>query len=648
MGEVYADFERELHRLGGKYAAHPRRETIRLLLLALEREQLVTTGYREDVIAECLAAMPIGDAARDVIRHALLWVWKDEEMHTIYVRGALLKLGSLRLRVSSTIQQLTGWIGGWASSVQHHVRWRDAPLSRLFAALFTAAGALIGKVPRAVARELRFGSFGSFCRFNVDAERTAALCWKRLCDLAAEHENPHTPLAELERIRDDEERHERLFALFTAALDEKDGLRPGVTAATLAAEVAAVGEPFLPRALRTRAAAENPLGSGGPVWVMCGERAEDKLPLFRRLLDAAGLRRRLEECARAGGKPIGELRVAIKPSFMLGYHRKDRSCLTDPALVRELARYLRAAGAGDVAVVESPNIYDQFYRHRSVPEVARYFDIPAPEFRLVDLGDDQVPHAYGRGMAQYSVGRTWRDADFRISFAKLRSHPVEHVHLSVANTEGLGMRCDHFLFAERQAQRESAVMTLLGDFPPHFALIRGRSASSVASAGTRRSSGDCPGSRSGVRRPPSCRAARASRPPCAPTSGRASGASRCAITSRACAAATRAPCHGSRRSTRASAARRWCSGASGTSTSRSRTPRGCTRRSRGRSSRSSPARSTGWPGTPPTRSRSASGASRARRLRPPCDPARSRQGAYLTHPTPAGTGWRGAKYAPAS
>src|SRR5207245_1319169 len=176
----------------------------------------------------------------------------------------------------------------------------------------------------------------------------------------------------------------------------------------------------------TRGAAENPLGSGGPVWVMCGERAEDKLPIFLRLLDAAGLRRRLEECARAGGKAISELRVAIKPSFMLGYHRKDRSCLTDPELVRELARYLRAAGCGDVAVVESPNIYDQFYRHRTVPEVARYFDIPAPEFRLVDLGDEQVPHAYGRGMAQYAVGRTWRDADFRISFRKVRNPPVEH------------------------------------------------------------------------------------------------------------------------------------------------------------------------------------------------------------------------------
>src|SRR5207247_8969072 len=111
VGEVYADFERELHRLGGKYAAHPRRETIRLLLLALEREQLVATGYREDVIAECLAAMPIGDAERDVIRHALLWVWKDEEMLSIYVRRAHLTIWSHCLRVCTTIHVLDGATG---------------------------------------------------------------------------------------------------------------------------------------------------------------------------------------------------------------------------------------------------------------------------------------------------------------------------------------------------------------------------------------------------------------------------------------------------------------------------------------------------------------------------------------------------------
>src|SRR5205823_5429248 len=102
------------------------------------------------------------------------------------------------------------------------------------------------------------------------------------------------------------------------------------------------------------------------------------------------------------------------------YHRRDRSHLTDPALLDELARCLRGLGCGDVAVVEAPNIYDQFYRHRAVRDVAAYFGYESPHYRLVDLSEEQVPHAYGRGLAQYTIGRTWRDADFRISFGKLR------------------------------------------------------------------------------------------------------------------------------------------------------------------------------------------------------------------------------------
>jgi uncharacterized protein (DUF362 family) len=89
----------------------------------------------------------------------------------------------------------------------------------------------------------------------------------------------------------------------------------------------------------------------------------------------------------------------------------------------------------------------------------------------VDLSDEQVPHAYFRGMAQYTVGKTWKDADFRISFAKMRSHPVESVHLTIANLEGIGARCDQFLFAERQADRETATMMLMDEFPPHLSML---------------------------------------------------------------------------------------------------------------------------------------------------------------------------------
>jgi uncharacterized protein (DUF362 family) len=116
-------------------------------------------------------------------------------------------------------------------------------------------------------------------------------------------------------------------------------------------------------------------------------------------------------------------------------------------------------------------LYDCFYRNRTVRDVARYFGIESPHYRVVDLSEEQVPHAYVRGMAQYSVGRTWKEADFRISFGKMRSHPTDRVYLTVANVEGVGARCDEFLFAERQAHRHTALMMALGEFPPHFALL---------------------------------------------------------------------------------------------------------------------------------------------------------------------------------
>ena len=103
---------------------------IRLLLLALEREEIVSVGYRETMIARRLETMPIGPQLRELIQHALTWSWKDEEMHAIYLRGAILRLGSRSLRARAYVRQVAGAIAGWSSSVQQHVRWRQAPAAR--------------------------------------------------------------------------------------------------------------------------------------------------------------------------------------------------------------------------------------------------------------------------------------------------------------------------------------------------------------------------------------------------------------------------------------------------------------------------------------------------------------------------------------
>lgn len=474
MSAIYEEFERELARLAARHAGRPRAELVRLFLLALEREELVSVGYRESLISARLAAMPLDTAVRELIHHALVWIWKDEEMHTIFIRGALLKLGGPRLRAQAFLHQAAGGVAGWSSSLLQHTRAGQAPLARGLAHLVTSLGSLLGKVPREVEPHIRYGPFRDFCLFNIDAEKTAWRCWARIVDLTeAESDFPPRLVSDFRRVVDDEARHERIFTFLAAALDDDDRLVPGETAESLAEQIRGVGEHFLPRRLRRLDEWQNPLGSGRKVWCLQGEEGDTKLPLFRRTLEEAGLAAALAERARGLDKPVGDLAVAVKPTFMLGYSRRDPSPVTDPELVAELARWLREQGVARVAVVEGRNIYDRFFHHRGVAEVAEYLGIRSPHFEVVDASDEQVPHSYSRGMAQHTISRTWKEADFRISFPRLRSHPIELALLTVGNVEWVGARCDEFIFLERQAERATAVMMLLDDCPPHFALLDG-------------------------------------------------------------------------------------------------------------------------------------------------------------------------------
>jgi hypothetical protein len=108
MGDIYDQFELELTGLDRKYAQHPRRQMMRLFLLALEREEIVSVGYREELIAARVETLRMPEQEREIIRHALLWIWKDEEMHTIYIRGAIFKVGRPTLARGRHICHLDG------------------------------------------------------------------------------------------------------------------------------------------------------------------------------------------------------------------------------------------------------------------------------------------------------------------------------------------------------------------------------------------------------------------------------------------------------------------------------------------------------------------------------------------------------------
>lgn len=472
MGAVFEAFQRELAAVRQACADNPRKEMIHLFLLALEREELVSIGYRESLMQQRIASMPIDDAVKELLRHALIWIWKDEEMHTIYIRGAILKLGDWKLRAQAFLTQAAGGVGGWAGSVLQHSHWRRAPFSRLVATVVTAMGGLVGKVPRDVKQHLQIGPFRNFCNFNIDAELTAAFCWYRITELAESQPDLDQQLArDFRRVAEDEDRHCQVFKILAAALTDDDTLSDTTTVESLIEQIRGVGEEFLPRELRKISVDQNPIGSGQHVLVLRDQRSDQKRVLFRRVLENCGLREAIQSRASFIGRPVEQMKFAIKPTFMLGYDRQDLSPLTDPELVDDLAKYLRELGSSEVAVIEGRNIYDRFFQNRSVRQVADYFGITSDNYRVVDTEEDQTQHQYSRGMAQYTVAKTWRDADFRISFAKLRSHPIELALLTIGNIEWVGGRCDEYLFLERQADRATAVMMLLNDFPPHFGII---------------------------------------------------------------------------------------------------------------------------------------------------------------------------------
>ncbi|MFQ6088218.1 MAG: DUF362 domain-containing protein [Candidatus Methanofastidiosia archaeon] len=55
----------------------------------------------------------------------------------------------------------------------------------------------------------------------------------------------------------------------------------------------------------------------------------------------------------------------------------------------------------------------------------------------MDLTKEMVPHNYIGRLKRHFVGPTWRDADFRISFAKNKIHTSCYYTLTLKNIYGV-------------------------------------------------------------------------------------------------------------------------------------------------------------------------------------------------------------------
>ena len=197
----------------------------------------------------------------------------------------------------------------------------------------------------------------------------------------------------------------------------------------------------------------------------------DKFQALDLALDQAGFDEVLDEALGASNKLPGQFSVVIKPNFMVFLSRKDPSGHTDPELVEHLARRIQAKGIERIFVVETENVLSNWYHNRDLATVAAAAGYGSDLYELADLAEDTIPHDFGGVLGAHRIGRVWAEADFRISFAKNKTHPAARCTLALKNIFGVTPEWNKYLVYHKHMEWDQVVMDVLDSFPVHFGII---------------------------------------------------------------------------------------------------------------------------------------------------------------------------------
>ncbi len=211
--------------------------------------------------------------------------------------------------------------------------------------------------------------------------------------------------------------------------------------------------------------------SSGPTTVaaICGG---DKLDCLDKVLAETDFFDVLEKRWAASGKARDAFSVVIKPNFMFTHSKSDTSSYTDPALVEALVDRIAAKGFTRVTLVEAQSTYGNYYRNREVVKVAEHVGYARNRnYGIVDLTEEMVPHDYGGRLGKHVIGPTWRDADFRISFAKNKTHIFCNYTLTLKNVYGTLPMQNKLKEYHTKREYDWPTIETLKHFPVHYGLV---------------------------------------------------------------------------------------------------------------------------------------------------------------------------------
>lgn len=200
---------------------------------------------------------------------------------------------------------------------------------------------------------------------------------------------------------------------------------------------------------------------------------DNKFRALDRVLEATNFDSIVDAALASSGKPRERFLIAIKPNFMFSYSRLDPSTYTDPELVHHLVRRLRGRGYANLKVVEAQSTYGEFFDHRTVQDVASYLGYDGSAgYELVDMTlDADQEQNFAPPLGLHPVSRTWRESDFRIAFAKNKTHAYAYYTLTLKCIYGALPLANKFKEYHCKRGIYETAIEYLAAFPVHFGLI---------------------------------------------------------------------------------------------------------------------------------------------------------------------------------
>jgi uncharacterized protein (DUF362 family) len=211
-------------------------------------------------------------------------------------------------------------------------------------------------------------------------------------------------------------------------------------------------------------------------------RGTEKLPSFRELLSLTAFDDVLLKAHDVSGKSKEDFKIVIKPNMMVFVTFDGHKALvTDKEMVEYLVDRILGLGFRDISVCEAQNDVGRMLKNHNVKFVAEKIGYdPKGRYSIVDLSLESEHFKYeykgkdGKIRTwKDSVGKTWKNSDFRITFAKCKTHEHDWMTLGVKNVYGCfpdpNKVCRYHI---RHEIFDVTARSLL-NFPVHFSFIDG-------------------------------------------------------------------------------------------------------------------------------------------------------------------------------